>query len=97
MATIIRAHDGQEFSVSPKNKEIGFTLQELYDLIGNNCDCVEHITLADGRSMWLDEEGKFRKPLLHENAKATRLLHKAGGMPEDYVVGNVLIEKGEVQ
>jgi hypothetical protein len=97
MATVIRAHDGQEFTVSPKDKAYGFTLAELYDLIGNGCDIVEHVYLADGRSMWLDEEGKFRQPPLAHNSKATKLLHEAGGMLDDFVVGNVLIEKGEVQ
>lgn len=94
MATLILP-DGTETTVSPKNKRNGFTLDELYKLIG--CDCVEHVELADGRSMWLDEEGKYRNPAPQFNRKATTLLHKAGGMPFDTVVGTVLIEKGEVR
>ncbi len=51
MATVITAHDGKEYAVTPKDKATGFSLSELYDLIGNNCDTVEHVRLADGRSI----------------------------------------------
>ena len=90
MATLIRATDGSESTVRPKTTE-GFSLQEVYDLIGNGCDIVETVQLNDGRIMLLDEEGKIRNDTLIVNEKATRLLAEAGGIPGDAVVGNVLI------
>lgn len=75
-------------TVSPKDAKRGFTLQELYSLI--QCTTVQLIKLADGRGMWMDEEGKFRS-VIEVNREATRLLMEAGGDPGDFVVGNVLI------
>lgn len=84
MATLIRA-DGTESEVHPRAGT--FTLQELYEHVG--CSLVEHVGLADGRDMWVDEEGKLdRKPV---NEAATVLLHQAGGQLHDVVVGDVLI------
>lgn len=97
MAILINAETGAETEVFPRDKRKGFQLAELYELIGNNCDMVELVTLADGRGMWLDEEGKFRRGLF-ANGKATDLLQQAGGIPGDVVMGNVLITSGkEVQ
>jgi hypothetical protein len=87
--------DGGEREVFPKSTRRGFTLQELYDLIP--CTTVEHIELADGKGMWMNEDGKY-DPNLKPNARATELLHAAGGIPDDRVVGNVLItDRGEVR
>lgn len=83
--------DGVMTQVSAKNQHTGFTLQELYDLIGNGCDMVQRIVLPNKREMWLDEEGKLRKTVPPVNRIATVLLSDAGGIPGDYVVGNVVI------
>lgn len=84
MATLIRA-DGTEQDVHPRGA--AFELEEMYALIG--CTTVELVGLADGRSMWLDEDGRgLKKPV---NGKATALLHQAGGIPWDVVVGDALV------
>jgi hypothetical protein len=93
---ILLKQNGIIQQIFPKDKSRGFSLDEIYQLIGNGCEMVKAVDLADGRSMWLDEEGKYRQGL-RENLKATELLMKAGGIPGDVVTGNVLIEKGEVQ
>lgn len=95
MATLIES-DGSERHVSPASPEHGFTLTELYALI--DCKTVEAIGLTEqGRSMWLDENGKLNAEL-RVNMKATDILHRAGGSYADYVVGRVLIcEEGEVR
>ena len=86
MATLIPVN-GPSVEVAPKAKT--FSLAEMYALL--DCDLVEAITLADGRRMWLDEEGKFAGKGI--NAPATVLLHSAGGSMFDYIVGPVLITK----
>lgn len=80
--------DGTESDVTPKGKD--FTLEELYALIGNGCDMVEALRLPGRKTMWLDEEGKYR-PGLRVNDKATVLARKAGIIPWDVVMGNVLV------
>lgn len=74
-------------SIFPTNMR-SFTLNELYKIIG--CETVQMIYLADGRMMWMDEDGKS-KPGLTLNSKATKLLQQAGGIPGDYILGKVLI------
>jgi len=87
--------DGSEQEVFARNPKRGFTLDELYALI--ECTTVQAISLADGRTMWMDEEGKLGT-VLFVNEKATELLLDAGGMPDDFVVGKVLISApGEVK
>lgn len=82
-AALLIHEDGREVPV-----EIGQdSLQSFYGLIG--CATVQLIHLADGRDMWMDEDGKVMKPLA--NDKATRLLHLAGGAPWDVVTGPVVI------
>ena len=94
MALLIHP-DGSEQEVFPRKSKKGFTLDELYSLIG--CTTVQAISLADGRTMWMDEEGKLSTVLV-VNEKATELLLEAGGMPDDFVVGPVLLTaRGEVQ
>lgn len=95
MAKFIHAN-GNEATVTPLNKKKGFSLHELYTLL--HCSTVQAITLADGRTMWMDEEAKLKPGLSFVNEKATKLLIEAGGMPGDEVIGNVLItERGEVK
>lgn len=87
MAIVIEA-DGESREVEPRDGKY-FQLEELYEYC--KCHNVQVIALADNqRFMWLDEEGKFAS---HQtiNAIATDLLHAAGGMLDDYVVGSVLI------
>ena len=84
MATLIKP-DGEQLSVTPKN-EI-FTLEEMYDLL--ECSCVQIIQLHDGRIMWIDENGKFKRHYI--NPIATILLKMAGGGPGDYIAGSALI------
>jgi len=95
MATLIMTH-GVEGKVLPKNAMTGFSLDELYHLL--SCNTVEMVRLADGRTMWIDEEGKLATPPRPQNEKATVLLHAAGGSPNDWIAGPALIaEEGEVQ
>lgn len=94
MAKLINP-DGSEREVLPRNPKKGFTLDELYWHIG--CSTVQAISLADGRTMWMDEEAKL-STILVVNEKATEMLLDAGGMPDDFVVGKVLVTaRGEVQ
>jgi len=93
MATLFDP-DGTETDVRPAAPEAGFTLSEMYRLIG--CETVELVTLADGRLMLLDEDGKARKR--PRNREASRLLGIAGGMHGDYVAGPALVcADGEVK
>jgi len=55
------------------------------------CELIEIVHLADGRLMLLDEEGKLRRPRQPINLRATQLLHEAGGLPFDVVLGDVVI------
>jgi hypothetical protein len=89
MALLINA-DGTEAEVFPANMQRGFTLKELYFLL--DCDIVQAIQLrGPGISMLLDENAKLKNPVPPENPRATRLLHEAGGIPWDRVVGKALI------
>lgn len=45
----------------------------------------------DGATMWLWEEAKLQEKVPPQNPLATRLLHEAGGMPWDMVVGTAVI------
>lgn len=88
MALLIKT-DGTAQQILPADKT--FSLEELYQHVG--CLTVEYVRLADGRGMWLDEEGKlsplpYRK---HINIVATLLLYEAGGSVDDFIVGDVLI------
>ena len=91
MNCILIFANGEEAPVAPANGK-RFTLQELYAHI--ECDTVELVMLADGRVMWLDENGKRSTKEL--NQTATDLLREAGGIPGDFVVGNVLITDYEL-
>lgn len=90
MATLIH-RSGTETPVTPINPAEGFGLQELYGILGHGCDIVQAIDLADGSIMVIDEEGKLRPTVQPINRKATVLLHEAGGMLDDYIVGPALI------
>jgi hypothetical protein len=87
MARLLRA-SGVESRVEPQDQRSGFTLPELYRLL--RCETVEFVALGEGYVMALDEDGKSN-PRLARNDVATMLLHATGGMPSDYVVGDVLV------
>lgn len=65
-------------------------LQAMYKLIGSGCHTVQMITLHDGRRMWMDEDGKYHQQAY--NPHATELFQKSGGMPDDFIVGPVILE-----
>jgi len=95
VAEFIHAN-GNVATVKPLNRRKGFSLHEMYTLL--HCSTVQAVGLADGRTMWMDEEAKLKESLQFVNAKATKLLAEAGGIPGDEVLGNVLItSKGEVK
>lgn len=88
MAILIKA-DGTEVPITPKGE--CFRLEELYPWVAPKSNAIEVITLADGRLMLMDEEGKLRDDdELSVNQKATILLQKAG-IIGDFVVGDVAI------
>jgi hypothetical protein len=90
MAEIIRPN-GQRQLVRPAGAT--FTLEELYRYVETNV--VEAVRLADGRTLWCDEEAKCREPWPPANAEATRLVAEAGGIPGDIVLGTVLVTSPE--
>lgn len=93
MATLIRT-DGTEQIITPANAREGFHLDELYKLL--DCSTVEVLALPNGRTMVLDEDGKYStKPT---NERATTLARTAGIAADDFVVGDVLVcRRGEIQ
>lgn len=89
MAKLLR-FDGTEDVVAPADLRSGFSLEELYTLIG--CQTVEAIYLEDGNIMLIDEEGKLRGDFLsRKNPAASVLLADAGGMPDDFIAGDAVI------
>ena len=89
MAKLI-SMSGDIKEVHPEGKY--FTLKELYSLI--NCELVQVVPLKDGRSLWIDEEGKLHPHT--ENELATSMFHEFL-LPGDYLTGNVLVDdEGEV-
>ena len=86
--------DGTEEPVQAANEKAGFTLEEMYQLLGYSCDIVQMIYLVDGREMYVrkmyvDEEAKLKRTPPPPNPKATRLLAQAGR--RDVVLGNALV------
>jgi hypothetical protein len=88
MGLLIKS-DGTVEAISPKNGSTYAFENELYPLLGT--DTIEVITLNDGSLMLLDENAKLRFATMGANTKATDLLHKAGGMPDDIVIGDAVI------
>lgn len=86
MATLL-VPDGTCRDVVPADAAEGFTLDELYALLG--CQTVEAIAVPGGSWLVFDEDGKGRD--LAYNAEATLVLHRSGGMPHDCVVGPALL------
>ena len=70
MASLIK-HDGTTSEVEPSNGT-DFGLYELYKLL--DCQTIEHIALANGKSMICDEEAKMRNDWHKRiNVRATQL------------------------
>jgi len=87
MATRIEV-DGSRRTVHPRDGR-SFTLAEIYEHVG--CETVELLHLADGNLLWMDEEAKLQTPRKAANLDATALLHDAGGVAWDFVLGPVLV------
>lgn len=93
MAKLVKVN-GEVSDVFPKDAAGGFTLAELYALIG--CSLVQVVQTRDRRiQLVIDEEGKFTEK--GRNALATTMLHEAGGDPSDWIVGDALVvTRGEL-
>ncbi len=63
---------------------------ELQTIVGGY---IQAVPTRDGRYLVCNEDGKRLE--LPVNRAATIILHEAGGMPDDLVVGNVLIATTE--
>ena len=87
MAYVIHPN-GQERIVTPEGPDGKMDYDQIRKEV--DCDLVQCIELDGGRTMWLDEEGKFN-PHLEANPKATELLRETGGIPGDFVLGRALI------
>lgn len=87
MAVLIKPPGNLE-SVEPKNGK-AFTLPEMQGFVGGY---IEALRLANGKIMWLNEDGKRLE--LPRNYYATTL---ATGILRrgDYIVGNVLLATPE--
>lgn len=80
---------GLELGFSPNNGE-KFTLEELQGLVGGY---IERVPMSNGKSMYVNEEGKLNG--LPYNEKATQILRQQGRIPNDYIVGDVVILSNE--
>lgn len=83
-------HTDQAQDVQPASSKKGFTLEEVYKLLG--CDCVEVVGLERGMIMLIDEEGKCHTPMSPYNPTAT--IRAAGRIdPSDIINGKALVCK----
>lgn len=85
MALLIRA-DGTRQEIAPAAGGAAFQLVELQTMVGGY---IQAIPMDTGRYFVCNEDGKRLN--LPVNDVATRILHAIGGMPDDFVVGDVLI------
>jgi len=88
MATYINT-SGLELDVFPNNGE-KFTLKELQKLVDGY---IERIAMPNGQAMYINEEDKLND--LPWNSKATTILKLHGLIPNDYIVGDVVILSNE--
>ena len=92
MATLMKI-DGTTQEVFPQDKKRGFTLEELYKLVGGNCRLIEAPgPFNDGRLMIMDEEGKLNGQEL--NVEASEKFYKELGY-KDLIMGNVIMVNNE--
>jgi hypothetical protein len=92
MALLLKA-SGAIVDLIPGNRRV-FTLPELQTAVGGYIELVrapEGLRDVDGDPMWLviNEDGKRFQ--LAINTCATVLYHRAGGRPDDVVVGDVIL------
>lgn len=85
MALLLKA-SGETVDFLPGNRRV-FTLSELQTAVGGYIEMVR--APVDGEWLVVNEDGK--RLALPINVKATRLLHLAGGHPDDVVVGDVIL------
>jgi hypothetical protein len=82
--------DGTSEEVKPANPETGFSLEEMYTLLGCSMIEVVYLSAKPDYILVIDEEGKF-KDVIHVNEEATDLLLAGNHLPGDFVVGNALL------
>lgn len=92
MALLLKA-SGAIVDLLPGNRRV-FSLIELQTAVGGYIEMVRaphDVTDVAGEPMWLvlNEDGKRLQ--LAINACATLLYHRAGGLPDDVVVGDVIL------
>ena len=85
MATLYKTN-GEEIEVAPRNKDFGFSLKEMYDLL--ECELIEIVSLCQGKIMVIDEEGKVKGKKL--NLFATAVFQSETGVI-DNIVGHALV------
>ena len=66
------------------------TLSDIYE--ATKCEMVQIVQIADGLTMWLDEEGKYSGRLVNDTA--TTMFWNAFGAT-DYIMGDVLLTGDE--
>lgn len=91
MATLIKV-DGTKKTVAPRDKNRGFTLDEIYELL--ECSVIEHIAVSNGNQehMIVDEEAKLKAGWTERvNVEATRIFNNTYGAGRDVIVGDVLV------
>lgn len=79
-ALLLKA-DGTQKVIMPADPKEGFSLKECYDLM--NCTIIETRQLSDGRTMVIDEEGKFKEDA-RVNVEATKLYQKGRMSAAEY-------------
>jgi hypothetical protein len=86
--------DGTYEKVTPKDEARGFSLPEIYALIG--CKCIDVAFLRHGQIMVVDDEGERKE--LPANRAATLFYWEAGGPRYWWIRGDVLVgNKKEIQ
>jgi hypothetical protein len=91
MAKLLR-FDGTSEEVKPADPKSGFSLAEMYTLIG--CEMIEVIYLSSkpGYILIIDEEGKYRPDVIERsNEEATTLLISGNHIEGDFITGNALL------
>lgn len=92
MALLLKA-SGDVVDLIPRDRRV-FTLIELQTAVGGYIEMIrapQGLTDVAGEPMWLclNEDGKRLQ--LAINPLATVLYHRAGGRPDDVVVGDVIL------
>ena len=92
MARFIRFDSDTEEVIHPADHVAGFSLGELYALIGTDIIEVVYLNDEQGSVMIVDEEGKCKKDLTQKvNPLATKLFMKHTAVQDDVIVGHAVI------